>query len=288
MKKIMNWLRSMEMLASNIYMEAASQLDKDQEFSAFLSRMSDEEAWHFHIMGSAMMFLEEIKEAPRPAISIDPDVKDSLEIPFRDVYEAITKKNLTRKDVVDCIIKTEFTEWNSIFVYVINTLQKKTTMFQHVAATIELHKERCIKFLEDLPEELRISGEAWKLPDIWDKKILIVENEKAFRDLLSDVLKGMGHIETASHGREGLDKVLKDFYNVVISNTDMPVMDGIAFYQKAVEANPNIHRQFLFCTGDMKPEVKQFLIDRNVPYLEKPFSLRALNRTVQEMIEKTL
>ncbi|MFH2218347.1 MAG: response regulator [Pseudomonadota bacterium] len=288
MKTIINWLRSMEMLASNVYMEAADQLDKDQEFSAFLSRMSDDEAWHFHIMGSAMMFLEETKETPLPAIRIDSDIKETLELPFKDLYEAISKKSITRKDVVDCIVKTEFTEWNSIFVYVINTLQKRTAMFQHVAATIELHKEKAIKFLESLPEDLRVSGDTWRLPDIWDKKILIVENETAVRELLSDVLKGMGQIETAANGQEGLDKIFRDFFNVVISNTDMPVMDGIEFYQKAVAANPNIHRQFLFCTGDMEPEARKFLKESNLPHLEKPFSLRALNRIVQEMMEKTL
>jgi CheY-like chemotaxis protein len=287
-KTIINWLRTMEMLASNVYLEAAEQLTQDQEFSAFLFRMSDEEAWHFHIIGSAMTFLEEAKEVPQAAVTIDPDMKNELELPFKELYEAITNKTITRKDVVDCIVKTEFTEWNSIFVYVINALQKQTSMFQHVAATIESHKEKTIKFLKNLPEDLKVSDDVWRFPDIWDKKILIVEDETAIRELLSDVLKGMGHIETAANGQEGLDKTSKDFFNVVVSDIGMPVMNGMEFYLKAVEENPHFNRQFLFCTGDITPDVKKFLHERNLPHLEKPFSLKLLNRTVQEMMDKTL
>jgi CheY-like chemotaxis protein len=250
--------------------------------------MSDEESWHFHIMGSAMTFLEETKELPQTAVTIDADIRKELELPFRELYDAINNKTLTRKDVVECIAKTEFTEWNSVFVYVINTLQKQTTMFQHVAATIESHKEKTIKFLENLPEDLKVPDDMWRLPDIWDKKILIVEDETAIRELLSDVLGGMGRIETAENGQEGLDKTNNDFFNVIVSDIGMPVMNGMEFFKRAVEENPNLNRQFLFCTGDITPDVMSFLQEGNLPHLEKPFSLKKLNRTVQEMMDKTL
>ncbi|MBT8352831.1 MAG: hypothetical protein KJO26_16550, partial [Deltaproteobacteria bacterium] len=165
MKAIINWLRTVEMLASNVYLEAAEQLNQDQEFSAFLSKASDEEAWHFHIMGSAMTFLEEIKMVPQAEITIDSDMKNKIELPFKELYESITKKTITRKDVVDCIVKTEFNEWNSIFIYVIKALQQETNMFQHVAATIESHKEKAIKFLKSLPENLRVSDDVLGFPN---------------------------------------------------------------------------------------------------------------------------
>jgi CheY-like chemotaxis protein len=288
MKAIINWLRTVEMLASNVYLEAAEQLNQDQEFSAFLSKMSDEEAWHFHIMGSAMTFLEETKIVPQAEITIDSDMKNKIELPFKELYESIKNKTITRKNVVDCIVKTEFTEWNSIFIYVIKALQKETNMFQHVAATIESHKEKTIKFLKSLPEKLRVSDDVLGLPTIWNKKILIVEDETAIRELLSDVLRGMGHIETAANGQEGLDKVNKDFFNVIVSDIGMPIMDGIEFYQKVVANNPHFNRQFLFCTGDITPDVRKFLHDRHLLHLEKPFSLKVLSRTVQEMMDKAL
>jgi len=90
MKRTINWLRSIEMLASNIYMEAAEQLADDQKFSVFLSKMSDDEAWHYHLMGSALKYMEESGNIPEPVITIDSDTRDRVEIPFQQMYESIT------------------------------------------------------------------------------------------------------------------------------------------------------------------------------------------------------
>ena len=98
---------------------------------------------------------------------------------------------MTRKEVVDCIVNTEFTEWNNIFVHIVKSLQETTTMFQHVAATIEEHKRKAERFLDELPDELKVPDDNWKFPVIWDRKILIVENDTAVQELLSDVLKSV-------------------------------------------------------------------------------------------------
>jgi len=287
-QNIIPWLRTVEMLASNVYDNASEKLAKDQQFTAFLSRMSDDEAWHYHILGSAAQYLRETENIPQPAIAIDSHTKDMVQKPFLELYEAMENRNINRKDVINCIIKAEFAELNSIFVYILSTLQEISGMFQHVAATIESHIERIQKFLENLPEDVKVPEETWKLPVIWDKKILIVEDETSLRELLSNVLKGLGSIETAANGREGLDKTKKNFFNAVVSNIDLPIMNGIEFYQKTVEANPNINRQFIFFTGTITPDVSVFLQKNHLPYLEKPFSLGRLNRTVREIIDKTL
>jgi CheY-like chemotaxis protein len=288
MEKIITWMRTVEMLASNVYMEASDLLADDQRFSAFLSRMSEEEAWHYHIMGSASQYLTETKKMPQPVIEIDADTKEMVETSFQYLHEAIINKTATKKDVVECIVKTEFAEWNHIFVYVINTLQETTSMFQHVAATIESHIKKVQEFLEDLPEDLKVPDVLWKLPDIWDKKILIVENEASIKELLANALKGMGNVETAASGREALDKTKKEFFNVVVSGIDIPEMNGIEFFEKAVAANPNISRQFVFYTDDITSDLSTFFGKNHLPFLKKPFSLRRFNRIVQEMIEKTL
>jgi len=195
---------------------------------------------------------------------------------------------MTREKIIDFIIRVEFTEWNSIFVYFIRLLQGKTTMFQHVAATIESHKRKAKRFLEDLPDELKVQSDIWELPDIWDKNILIVENDSAIQELLSDVLKGNANVENAANCMEGLEKIGKTFYNVVVSKTDLPAMSGIDFFQKAVEVNPKIHRQFLFYTDKLTAQTNTFLKENLVPHLERPFGLKRLIQTVNEIMDKTL
>ena len=86
MKKIINWLRSIESLASKVYLEASHQLENDQKFSSFLSRMSEEETWHYHIIGSAAQHLLENNEDPISAIQIDDDIKNEVEFSFNELY----------------------------------------------------------------------------------------------------------------------------------------------------------------------------------------------------------
>jgi len=67
--------------------------------------------------------------------------------------------------LVDCIVKAEFSEWNSIFLYAIRLVRGFSTDFQHVAATIEAHKKRIQIFLEDLPEEMMPPDNLINLPN---------------------------------------------------------------------------------------------------------------------------
>ena len=108
------------------------------------------------------------------------------------------------------------------------------------------------------------------------------------RELIAKVLGRQGAIETATNGREALDKTKNNFFNVVISDIDMPVMSGLKFYQKAVEIDPEIGRHFLFCTGTITSELEAFCRKHDLVYLEKPFKLQQLIQVVQDIIDKTL
>jgi DNA-binding NtrC family response regulator len=77
------------------------------------------------------------------------------------------------------------------------------------------------------------------------------------------------------------------FFNVVISDIDMPVMSGLEFYQKAVEMDPEIRRHFLFCSGNITSDIETFCRERDLMHLEKPFKLKQLYAAVQDIMEKT-
>jgi len=60
------------------------------------------------------------------------------------------------------------------------------------------------------------------------KKILVVEDEKALRRALVDTLTGAGFVVLeASDGVEGLDIALKQRPDLVLTDRDMPGMDGL-------------------------------------------------------------
>jgi len=60
------------------------------------------------------------------------------------------------------------------------------------------------------------------------KKILIVEDEEAVSDILTDRLAKEGfETLTAKNGKEGLESALKEHPDLILLDIVMPVMDGM-------------------------------------------------------------
>lgn len=63
-----------------------------------------------------------------------------------------------------------------------------------------------------------------------NKTIIVVEDDNDIRELLQDLLEGEGYlVETASNGREGLDKLKTKSVDLILLDLMMPVLDGRGF-----------------------------------------------------------
>ena len=70
------------------------------------------------------------------------------------------------------------------------------------------------------------------------KRILTVDDSKTMRDMLLVTLKQAGYdVVQADDGQAGLSKLESEGADVIITDINMPVMDGIAFI-KACRAQP--------------------------------------------------
>jgi two-component system chemotaxis sensor kinase CheA len=70
------------------------------------------------------------------------------------------------------------------------------------------------------------------------KRVLVVEDSITSRLLLKHILEGAGyHVETAVDGVNALSKLRQQDFDVVISDVEMPHMDGLALTQ-SIRANP--------------------------------------------------
>ena len=76
-------------------------------------------------------------------------------------------------------------------------------------------------------------------------QILIIDDEKAIRKTLTEILSYEGYkIEEASDGEEGLRKFKEKNFDVVLCDIKMPKLDGIEFLDKAREVNPDVPVNF--------------------------------------------
>jgi two-component system chemotaxis response regulator CheY len=71
------------------------------------------------------------------------------------------------------------------------------------------------------------------------KKILLVDDSASVRTVAGIALRSAGYeVLEASNGQEGLSKLNGDKIHLIISDVNMPVMDGITFL-KEVKKHPN-------------------------------------------------
>jgi two-component system chemotaxis sensor kinase CheA len=74
------------------------------------------------------------------------------------------------------------------------------------------------------------------------RRILVVEDTQFFRRLVSGYLEGEGYeVAIAGHGAEGLQRLREGPFDLVVSDIEMPVMDGWAF-ARAVRDDPAFAR----------------------------------------------
>jgi len=102
---------------------------------------------------------------------------------------------------------------------------------------------------------------------------LVVEDEASVLDLIVTILTQTGwRVDVATGGREGLERVRNQRYDLIVSDIRMPDGDGESFYKEATQDDPALGQRFIFITGDTaNHEAFSFLKDAGVVILEKPF-----------------
>jgi two-component system chemotaxis sensor kinase CheA len=62
------------------------------------------------------------------------------------------------------------------------------------------------------------------------RRILVVEDTQFFRHLITSYLQAAGYeVVAATNGREGLDRLAAEKFDLIVSDVEMPVMDGLSF-----------------------------------------------------------
>jgi len=115
---------------------------------------------------------------------------------------------------------------------------------------------------------------------------LVVDDQHSMRALIINSLKQIGFqtIREASDGEGGLKELIAKPAHLVISDFNMPNMDGLGFL-RAVRAHPPIAAAaFIMLTGRADAELvsraRQFGVNN---YLVKPFTTNQLKEKIQQV-----
>ena len=117
-------------------------------------------------------------------------------------------------------------------------------------------------------------------------KILIAEDERDIRDLISFTLQFAGHqVITANNGEEAVQLALKEIPDLVLTDVRMPKMTGYEAC-KLIKADPTTqHIPVIFLSAKgQEAEVQTGLDSGADEYLLKPFAPDQLTRKVAEIL----
>ncbi len=117
--------------------------------------------------------------------------------------------------------------------------------------------------------------------------ILIIDDEKAIRKTLSEILSYEGYtITEAADGEEGLNQFKAKKFDVVLCDIKMPKLDGIEFLQKAGETNGDVPIIMISGHGNIETAVEA-VKKGAYDYISKPPDLNRLLITIRNALDKS-
>jgi CheY-like chemotaxis protein len=118
------------------------------------------------------------------------------------------------------------------------------------------------------------------------RTILIVDDEAEIRETLAEILTGAQHrVVTSSSGREALERLALETYDVILTDIRMPDLDGRTLYQEIEQRWPGKGGRVVFVTGDtLASASREFVSESGRPVIEKPFLPSEVRRVVAELV----
>jgi two-component system chemotaxis response regulator CheY len=118
-------------------------------------------------------------------------------------------------------------------------------------------------------------------------KILIVDDDPTTRKLIGLFLKAKGYqVAYAENGLDGIEKIGMENPNLIITDLNMPYMDGIEFV-KSVRADPaRAEIPILMVTTEADPEERERAMSVGVNgYLVKPVTAETVTQNIRHILK---
>lgn len=120
-------------------------------------------------------------------------------------------------------------------------------------------------------------------------RILVVDDFSTMRRIIRNMLKeiGLTNVEEAENGLSALGKLKSGGYHIVLSDWNMPVMDGLDLL-RGIRADPNL--QYLIVMMITAESKKELIVEAATAgangYIIKPFSAAVLQKKLKSLLVK--
>ena len=116
--------------------------------------------------------------------------------------------------------------------------------------------------------------------------VLTVDDSVSLRKLVANTLASAGHqVTEANNGAEALEALKTRTFNLIISDINMPVMDGLTFIKKVRVLAAYKFTPILVLTTEMDPAKKKVAKESGATgWLVKPFDPEQLLNTIRKVL----
>src|SRR6478736_4230936 len=117
-------------------------------------------------------------------------------------------------------------------------------------------------------------------------KILIIDDEKAIRNTLKEILEYEGYlVDEAADGLSGLEKIENEEYEAVLCDIKMPKMDGLEVLTRAGEIADDV--PFIMISGNATIDTAVEATKKGAyDFISKPPDLNRLLVTLRNAIDR--
>lgn len=118
------------------------------------------------------------------------------------------------------------------------------------------------------------------------KEILVIEDSSTVRLYLKKVLEmafPLAKVSEADDGRAALQALTRGSFQLIVSDLNMPRMDGRLFIQ-TIRKNPVLRKKPILLMSTEKPEDAELSADPLLKFLLKPSDPAAIIQAAQELL----
>lgn len=117
------------------------------------------------------------------------------------------------------------------------------------------------------------------------KRALVIDDEQIVLDSVKKILSQENfHVDVTQSSRDGLDRALKEHYDIVLTDIRMPEIGGMRVLRDIKHAKPSLPVVMITGYATVKSAVQSMKLGAT-NYLEKPFTPKELKQAVDQALD---
>lgn len=117
-------------------------------------------------------------------------------------------------------------------------------------------------------------------------RFLFVDDDEQILTLFERFFSKQAEVSLARDGREALQQISHGSFDCIISDVNMPILNGFDLFKCLYAQDPSISQHFLFCSGHPSREFEAFCAVYDIKYLRKPISLLDLQEELKQFCKE--